>query len=108
MARRPLFDTLRDMRAGLVIEELEASLQELVQAVMTTNKGGKLTLTLEVKPMNKGTEAVVVTDLIKLAKPKIESLGTVMFPTPEGNVQRTHPKQDELPGLSLASSSKTA
>lgn len=100
--RRPLFDTLRDIRAGQVIDDFESQLQELVHAVQTTNAGGSITLTLEVRPMKGSTEATVVKDSIKLKKPQISTSGTVMFPTPEGNLQRNHPKQESLPGLSLA------
>jgi hypothetical protein len=102
MARRPLFDTLRDLRGGVVIEDLEAKLQELVTQVQITNGSGTLELKLTVSPLKGSSEAVVVKDDIKLKAPQIKSSGTVMFPTPEGNVQRSHPKQDDLPGLSLA------
>jgi hypothetical protein len=97
--RRPFFDTLRDVRGGEVIDDLSARLQELVHAVQSTNATGSLTLTLEVKPMKGSTEAVVITDAIKLKAPQLKSKGTVMFPTPEGNLSRQHPNQAELPGL---------
>jgi hypothetical protein len=101
--RRPIADTLRDIRGGEVLDELEAKLQELVQAVQSTNGSGQIKLTIDVKPMKGSTEAVVVTDNIVLKKPAVKSSGTVMFPTVEGNLQRHHPKQDDLPGISLAS-----
>jgi len=106
MPRRPLFDTLRECRAGLVIEEMEEKLQELVHAVSSTNAAGTLTLTLEVRPMKGSSEAVVLKDTVK--KPEIKSSGTVMFPTVDGNLQRQHPKQDDLPGLSLAKAAASA
>jgi hypothetical protein len=101
--RRPLFDTLRDLRSGQLIEDIEAKLQELVHAVTTTQAGGSLTIVLEVKPTKGSAEAVVVKDSVKLKVPQITSSGTLLFPTPEGNLQRNHPKQGELPGLALAS-----
>lgn len=104
MNQRPFFDTLRDIRAGAVLDELAAQMQTLVHAVQVCNAGGTLTLTLEVKPMKGSTEAVVVADSIKVKAPHIKSSGTVMFPTPEGNLSRQHPRQTELPGLSLATS----
>lgn len=103
MTRRSLFDTLRDVRGGEAIEELDANLQRLVRAVLTTGGGGRLTLTLDVQPSKGSTEIVVVKDTIKLKEPEIKSKGTVMFPTAEGNLQRQNPNQRELPGLSLAS-----
>jgi hypothetical protein len=106
--RRPIFDTLRDVRGGLLLDDVAAQLQELVHAVQLTNKAGSLKLTLEVRPLKGSTEAVVVKDAIALKKPAIESGGTVMFPTPEGNLQRTNPNQGELPGLALAAGEPAA
>lgn len=100
--RRPIADTLRDIRGGEALEDLSAKLQELVQAVQSTNASGTLVLKISVKPMKGSTEAVVVTDDIVLKKPEVKSSGTVMFPTVEGNLQRHHPKQDDLPGITLA------
>lgn len=102
MARRSLFDTLREVRGGEAIEELDASLQRLVRAVLATGGGGRLTLTLDVQPSKGSTEIVVVKDSIKLKEPEVRSKGTVMFPTVEGNLQRQNPNQRDLPGLSLA------
>lgn len=100
--RRPFFDTLREVRAGEILDDLAERMQELVHAVQVTNAAGSLTLTLEVRPMKGSTEAVVVSDTIKTKTPQLKSKGTVMFPTPEGNLTRQHPKQAELPGLSVA------
>ncbi|WP_337878411.1 hypothetical protein [Caldimonas sp.] len=104
--RRPFFDTLRDVRGGQVIDDLAEQMQELVRAVEATGKAGTLTLTLEVKPFKGAAEAaVVVKDTIKLKLPKHESAGTVLFATVDGNLQRNHPAQDELPGITLAAAS---
>jgi hypothetical protein len=104
MATRSFVDTLRDLRQGKLIDELDDHLQELVQSVQMTGGGGQLTLTIVVAP-NKGTsEAVIVKDAVKLKKPEIKNSGTLMFPTPEGNLSRKHPRQDDLPNLSLAKS----
>jgi len=102
--RRSFTDTLRDVRGGEVLTDLDAKLQELVQAVQSTGASGELVLKISVKPMKGSTEAVVVTDDIKCKTPVIRSAGTVMFPTPEGNLQRNHPKQEDLPGITLARS----
>lgn len=102
--RRSFVDTLRDVRGGGVIEDLDGKLQELVRAVQETGGSGQITLVVAVKPMRGSTEAVVVTDDIKSKLPVIKSAGTVMFPTPEGNLSRSHPKQEDLPGITLAAS----
>lgn len=106
--RRPFADTLRELRGGFVLDELADQLQKLVNAVTSTEKSGSLTLTLEVKPFSGADGAMVIRDQIKIALPKIEGKGTVMFATPEGNLQRKNPKQDELPGISLATSKEQA
>lgn len=103
MSRRSFVDTLRDLRGGEVLEQLDDQLQELVRAVQTTQAGGQITLTVVVAPMKGSTEAVVVKDAIKLKKPEVKSTGTLMFPTVEGNLQRNNPNQRELPGITLAS-----
>lgn len=102
--RKSFSDTLRDVRAGQVIEELDAALQNLVQQIQRTNKAGSLKLTLEIKPMKGSTEAVVVKATVMAKEPQFSDTGTVLFPTPEGNLTRSHHKQQELPGLTLAGS----
>lgn len=106
--RRPFFDTLREVRAGEVLDDLAERMQELVHAVQVANAAGSLTLTIEVRPMKGSTEAVVVSDAIKVKAPTLKSKGTVMFPTPEGNLSRQHPKQAELPGITLARTDASA
>lgn len=106
--RRPFPDTLRELRGGIVLDELAEQLQALVNAVTNTDKSGSLTLTLEVKPFKSADGAMVITDHIKVNLPKIESKGTIMFATPEGNLQRKNPAQEELPGITLASKKQEA
>lgn len=103
---RPIFDTLRDLRAGQLLTDMQDQLQQLVTAVGDTGKAGKLTLTLEVKPFERAEGAMVIRDTLKLGLPKIESKGTVMFATPNGALQRNNPRQDDLPGITLATSPK--
>lgn len=106
--RRSFVDTMRDVRAGLALEELDASLQQLVQDVQRTSKGGSLKLTVEIKPMKGSTEAVVVKACVTVKAPVFTDNGTVLFPTPDGNLTRSHHKQPELPGITLAGSSAAA
>lgn len=104
MPRRSFVDTLRDVRAGVVIDQLDECLQQLVQQVQRTNKGGSLRLSLDIRPMKGSTEAVVVKATVVTKNPQFDDQGTVLFPTPEGNLTRSHHKQAELPGISLAAS----
>lgn len=108
MPRRSFVDTLRDVRAGSVIDQLDESLQQLVQQVQRTNKGGSLRLALDIRPMKGSTEAVVVKATVVTKTPQFDDQGTVLFPTPEGNLTRSHHKQTELPGITLAASGQPA
>jgi hypothetical protein len=53
--------------------------------------------------MKGSTEAVVVKASVNVKEPAFDDTGTVLFPTPEGNLTRSHYKQTELPGITLAS-----
>jgi hypothetical protein len=107
MARRPFTDTLRDLRAGAALEELAEHMQKLVLAVSEVGKAGKLTLTIDVKPVEKVGGAVSVHDTIKVTMPNDKGDGTVFFVTPEGNLSRNHPRQTEL-GLAVAATNERA
>ncbi len=96
--KTPITDVLRTLRNGLLLEDFADQLQELVNAVESTGKGGSITLKLDVKPFAKHGGAMVVKDTLKLTAPKIESSGTILFATPEGNLQRKDPNQDDLQG----------
>lgn len=104
---KPFTDTLREIRSGLALDELTVSLQQLVLAVRSTGKKGTLTLKIEVGSYERIDAALVIKDTITLALPKIESGGTLMFDTPEGNLSRRNPRQDDLPGISLAPKANT-
>ncbi len=105
--RKSFADTLREVRAGSHIEELDAKLQQLVQQIQRTNKSGQLTLKLDIKPMKGSTEAVVVKATVIVKEPQFDDAGTVLFPTPEGNLDRSYHKQPDLPGITLASDNST-
>lgn len=95
MTSRPFMDLLREQRSGLAHEELTEGLQELVEAVVSERKAGKLVLTMTVKPNGDGT--VMVTDDVKVTAPKPTRGSSLFFVTPENNLQRQDPKQQSLP-----------
>jgi hypothetical protein len=98
MQVRPFFDFLREHRDGASERELARALNELVGTVERTGKKGKLTYTIEVSPMtNKvvGAQLIVVDSIeLKLAKPARE--GSLFFVTPESNLSRRDPRQQDL------------
>jgi hypothetical protein len=106
--RKSFADTLRDVRGGEVIDELDAKLQGLVQQIQRTAKSGKLVLTIDIKPMKGSTEAVIVKATVTAKEPVFDDSGTVLFPTPEGNLDRSYHKQPDLPGITLAADNTAA
>lgn len=97
MAVRPFTDTLSALRYGELLDELSDQLNELVTACNETGKAGSLTLTLKLKPSRGG--AIEINDAVTAKVPKLERGSTLMFPTPEGNLQREDPRQMKIEGL---------
>lgn len=93
---KPFSLFLGEHRNGVLHDELSDALQELVAAVATEGKGGKLTITISVKPANAGNGALTVTDEIKLAPPKETKSGSIFFVSPENNLIREDPRQTRL------------
>ena len=93
---RPFQLFLAEHRNGVLHDELSDKLQELVAAVAEENKGGVLTLKINVKPPSAGNGALTVTDEIKLAKPKETKSGSIFFVSPENNLVREDPRQTKL------------
>ena len=94
---RPFTDTLGALRFGTLNDDLSTELNKLVQACSSTGKVGELTLKIKLKP-GKGGQ-IEVFDEIKLNAPKEERGSSIMFATPEGNLQREDPRQMQLDGL---------
>jgi len=107
MKKRLFTDTLRDLRNGVVLDELSTKLNEVVEAVTRTNKEGSITLTIKVKPMAGGTSMLNIEDDINAKVPKLTVGGTVMFPTPENNLSRRDPRQPDLPNIVAVDSDVT-
>lgn len=91
MAIRPFVDTLSAIRFGELHEELSNKLNQLVIQCDKTGKSGTLTLQLKLKPGKAGQVEVI--DEVKIKLPEHERGSTIMFGSPEGNLQRTDPRQ---------------
>lgn len=96
--RQDLFlDTVRQLRNGKTQTELSEGVNELVQACRDTGKTGELVLKIKINPDKGGNGQYFLSDEVTIKKPKYERSKTLMFGTPEGNLQRTDPNQHELP-----------
>lgn len=91
---RPFIDTLRDIEAGHLLEELSETQHSLVDAIRLTGKGGELTIKLTYKPDGSG-QMTIKAD-VKAKEPVLSRGTSLFFLTPEGNLTRKDPRQQDL------------
>jgi len=96
MSTRPFFDTLREVRRGQILEDCADELQKIVRAVDETGKAGKLVIELTIKPASKGQGIYTVSDKVRAKLPELPAGETILFGTPDGNLQARNPSQPEL------------
>lgn len=92
---RPFVDTLRDIEAGGLLDELTETQHSLIDAIRLTGKGGELTIKLTYKP-DGGGQMTVKAD-VKSKEPVLSRGTSLFFLTPEGNITRRDPRQQEIP-----------
>ena len=94
MSKRPFMDTLREIEAGGLLEELTDAQHNLIDLIRLTNKPGALTITLNYKP--EGAGQITLKSEIKTKEPKIARGSSLFFLTPEGNLSRRDPRQQTM------------
>jgi hypothetical protein len=92
---RPFIDTLRDLEAGHLLDELSEHQHSLVDAIRLTGKAGELTIKLSYKPDGAG-QMTIKAD-VKTKEPALARGTSLFFLTPEGNLTRKDPRQTEMP-----------
>lgn len=97
MMTRSFTDTVNALRYGTLADDLTAKMQELTAKCAEVGKTGSLTLTISLKPGQAGQ--IEVFDDIKLKLPKETKGSSIMFVTPENNLQREDPRQLSIDGL---------
>lgn len=90
---RPFADWLREQSGGDTHEELGEGLHDLISRVRDTGKGGKLTLTVSVKPLKDDLNVLIVTDEIKLSLPEHDRKGSMFYADDDNNLVRNDPRQ---------------
>lgn len=91
---RPFIDTLRDVEFGHLLNELSEKQNEVVTAVQSTGKAGKLVIELDYKPEGQGQ--LTIRSNIKTKIPTLPRGTTLFFVTPERNLTRDDPRQQKL------------
>ena len=95
---RPFINTLADVRAGGVVDDLDDTLANVVQAVRNTGKTGELTLKLTIKPASKGDIFTLFVDAdIKTKLPRLDKGSTVFFADDDNSLTPRDPRQAEIP-----------
>jgi len=92
---RSIADFLREHRNGLTIDEASDMLAAIVAAVTDEQRGGKMTLTISVKPLGKGDGLEVAVDL-KAVPPKKTPGVSIFFATPDNSLTRQDPRQTTM------------
>ena len=95
MAIKPITETLRHVRGGLLINEATEQLADVVKAVEITGKSGRLVIELQVKKLSR-SGALEIIDKVTAKVPTEAPLTTMMYPTPEGNLITEDPRQAKL------------
>lgn len=93
---KPITDALRLLQRGNFAAEAGDALAQLVTAVSTQNKAGKMTIEINVKPAGKKNAALIVTPKFTVRAPADAPDETLLFPTPEGNLETSDPNQVEM------------
>ncbi|WP_295978770.1 hypothetical protein [uncultured Variovorax sp.] len=97
-AKRQSFQELLEaLDYGALAEEATYELNELVHACTETGKVGEIVLAIKIKPVGAGQ--VELANELKVKKPKPVRGKTLMFATPDNNLQRENPRQQTLEGV---------
>ena len=78
MSVRPITDTLRHIGGGVFIDTASDKLSELVAAVDSSGKAGRIDLTISVKKATRGG-AMHITGKVKLTKPAEEPMEAMLW-----------------------------
>lgn len=87
--------TVNNLLNGHTQAELSDRLAECVERARETGKQAKLTLTLTIKPLGQSGQ-YEIRDQIKQQLPELDRGITLFFGTPEGNLTREDPNQQNL------------
>lgn len=98
---KPFATVLLALGRGATERELSEALHDLVARVRDTRKKGVLTYTLEVAPLKGESDALMLSDAIKLKLPEHDRAASIFFADRDGNLVRDDPNQPSLFGQVL-------
>ena len=97
--RKPFSDFFKQLDFGNLEVEATDALSDMVHACTETGKSGQLTITIKLKPIGGKAGQVELDAEVKAKLPQPTRGKTLMFATPENNLQRENPRQQTLDGL---------
>lgn len=87
---------LKDIRRGEFLFECAQKQQELIKAIKDTRKGGKLTITLDIKPYSPSASEVEVDGRCDIKAPLPARTKSIFFTTKANTCQREDPRQRDF------------
>jgi hypothetical protein len=99
VAGKPFSAQVAELERGVLDHDLTSEMNNLVRAVRKTGAGGKLSLTIKVKPNNIGGTQVTLESEIKTTLPKSQREKSLAFTTESGALVKNDPRQMEMDGL---------
>lgn len=111
MSKKMINPTLKSRRKSFadflaafpdLADELCDTLNDLVHASTETGKASEMTLKIKMKPIGGKSGQVELDTDVKAKLPQPTRGKTIMFATPDNNLQRENPNQQTLEGLRTA------
>lgn len=99
---RPFAAILQRINNGKTATEMSLAMQDLIAAVESTGKAGKLQLTLTVEPAKNSSRVVTVSADVAVKAPSRPNPATVFFIDDAHNLRDSDPLQEEIPGIVTA------
>lgn len=96
MSVKPIFETLKNIRSGELLDEAAEKFNDLIYAIQQTKKGGDLTIKLRVDPLKSDTDKVLIRGTATTKKPEPEVSADFFYTTDDSNVQTRNPRQQDL------------
>lgn len=104
---RPFASILQEIQSGQAHDEVSKAFRDLILAVEDTGKGGKLTFTLDVKPLKSGDGVLVLTPAHAVKLPQHDRKASLFYATKDGNVTKDNPNQLAFENLKVIENDTT-
>lgn len=96
--RKSFSEVLEQIEFGGVSQQATDELNDLIHAITETGKSGSMTLTIKIKPIGNTGQVEIDAD-VKAKQPAPTRGKTLMFCTPDNNMQRENLRQQSIEGL---------